>query len=143
MPFGLRNAGQAFHRYIHQVLSNLDSCIPYFDDILIASNNVEQHKQHLKHVFERLSQHRLKLNSSRCVLGKQVTKFLGCLIISEGVKPIPEKVQAISDFPKPQNISELRRFLAMLNLYHRFLPNAAQTQANVHELLKNFKKNDK
>ncbi|GBM64907.1 Retrovirus-related Pol polyprotein from transposon opus [Araneus ventricosus] len=71
MPFGLRNAGQTFQRYIHQVLSNLDFCIPYFDDVLIASNNSEKHKQHLKQVFERLSQHGLKLNPLKCVLGKQ------------------------------------------------------------------------
>ncbi|GFR12748.1 retrovirus-related Pol polyprotein from transposon 17.6 [Trichonephila clavata] len=142
MPFGLRNAGQTFQLYIHQVLSNLDFYIPYFDDILIASNNVEQHKQHLKQVFESLSQHGLKLNPSKCVLGKKSVKFLGCLITSEGEKPLPEKVQAISDFPKPQNISELKRFLAMLNFYRRFLPNAAQTQASLHELLKNSKKND-
>ncbi|GBM49586.1 Transposon Ty3-I Gag-Pol polyprotein [Araneus ventricosus] len=70
MPFGLRNAGQTFQRYIHQVLSNLDFCVPYFDDVLIASNNSEEHKQHLKQVFERLSQHGLKLNPLKCVLGK-------------------------------------------------------------------------
>ncbi|GBM98878.1 Transposon Ty3-I Gag-Pol polyprotein, partial [Araneus ventricosus] len=119
MPFGLRNAGQTFQRYIHQVLSNLDFCVPYFDDVLIASNNSEEHKQHLKQVFERLSQHGLKLNPLKCVLGKPSVKFLGCLITSEGVKPLPEKVQVISQFPKPQNIAELKRFLAMLNFYRR------------------------
>ncbi|GBO30384.1 Retrovirus-related Pol polyprotein from transposon 17.6 [Araneus ventricosus] len=143
MPFGLRNAGQTFQRYIHQVLSNLGFCVPYFDDVLIASNNSEEHKQHLKQVFERLSQHGLKLNPLKCVLGKPSVKFLGCLITSEGVKPLPEKVQAISQFPKPQNIAELKRFLAMLNFYRRFLPNAADTQASLHEFLKNSKKNDK
>ncbi|GBN01400.1 Transposon Ty3-I Gag-Pol polyprotein, partial [Araneus ventricosus] len=143
MPFGLRNAGQTFQRYIHQVLSNLDFCVPYFDDVLIASNNSEEHKQHLKQVFERLSQHGLKLNPLKCVLGKPSVKFLGCLITSEGVKPLPEKVQAISQFPKPQNIAELKRFLAMLNFYRRFLPNAADTQASLHEFLKKSKNNDK
>ncbi|GBM78910.1 Transposon Ty3-I Gag-Pol polyprotein, partial [Araneus ventricosus] len=143
MPFGLRNAGQTFQRYTHQVLSNLDFCVPYFDDVLIASNNSEEHKQHLKQVFERLSQHGLKLNPLKCVLEKPSVKFLGCLITSEGVKPLPEKVQAISQFPKPQNIAELKRFLAMLNFYRRFLPNAADTQASLHEFLKNSKKNDK
>ncbi|GBN34558.1 Retrovirus-related Pol polyprotein from transposon 297, partial [Araneus ventricosus] len=87
MPYGLRNAGQTFQRYIHQVLSNLDFCVLYFDDVLIASNNAEEHKQYLKQVFERLSQHGLKLNPWKCVLGKPSVKFLGCLITSEGVKP--------------------------------------------------------
>ncbi|GBN63851.1 Retrovirus-related Pol polyprotein from transposon 17.6 [Araneus ventricosus] len=143
MPFGLRNDGQTFQRYIQQVLSNLDFCVPYFDHVLIASNNSEEHKQYLKQVFERLSQHGLKLNPLKCVLGKPSVKFLGCLITSEGVKPLPEKVQAISQFPKPQNIAELKPFLAMLNFYRRFLPNAADTQVSLHEFLKNSKKNDK
>ncbi|GBO18608.1 hypothetical protein AVEN_216185-1 [Araneus ventricosus] len=86
LPFDLRNAGQTCQRYVHQVLSNLDFCVPYFDDVLIPSNNAEEHKQHLKQVFERLSQHGLKLNPLKFVLGKPSVKFLGCLITSEGVK---------------------------------------------------------
>ncbi|GBM98474.1 Retrovirus-related Pol polyprotein from transposon 17.6 [Araneus ventricosus] len=132
-PFGL----------FEYVFMPFDFCVPYFDDVLIASNNSEEHKQHLKQVFERLSQLGLKLNPLKCVLGKSSVKFLGCLITSEGVKPLPEKVQAISQFPKPQNIAELKRFLAMLNFYRRFLPNAADTQASLHEFLKNSKKNDR
>ncbi|GBN37234.1 Transposon Ty3-I Gag-Pol polyprotein [Araneus ventricosus] len=134
--FDLLNVGQTFQRYTHQVLSNLDFCVPYFDDALIASNNAEVHKQHLKQVFERLSQHGLKFNPLKCVLGKPSVKFLGCLIASEGVKPLPETDQAISQFPKPQNIAELKQFLAMLNFYHRCLPNAADTQASLHDFLK-------
>ncbi|GBN10755.1 Transposon Tf2-6 polyprotein [Araneus ventricosus] len=125
------------------ITTPFDFCVPYFDDVLIAWNNSEEHKQHLKQVFERLSQHGLKLNPLKCVLGKPSVKFLGCLITSEGVKPLPEKVQAISQFPKPQNIAELKRFLAMLNFDRRFLPNVADTQASLHEFLKNSKKNDK
>ncbi|GBM53141.1 Transposon Ty3-I Gag-Pol polyprotein [Araneus ventricosus] len=106
MPFGLHKQG-----YIHQVLSNLDFCVPYFDNVLIASYNAEEHKQHLKQVFERLSQHGLNLNPLKCVLGKPSVKFLGCLITSEGVKPLPDEVQ--------------------------------DTQASLHEFLKNLKKERK
>ncbi|GBN62892.1 hypothetical protein AVEN_145781-1, partial [Araneus ventricosus] len=65
------------------------------------------------------------------------------MITSEGVKPLPEKVQGISQFPKPQNIAELKRLLDMLNFYCRFLPNAADTQVSLHEFFKNSKKSDK
>ncbi|KAG8173999.1 hypothetical protein JTE90_012846 [Oedothorax gibbosus] len=47
-PFGLRNAGQTSQRYMHQVLSGLDFCIPYLDDILIASSNESEHEDYLK-----------------------------------------------------------------------------------------------
>lgn len=142
MPFGLRNAGQTFQRYIHHVLSGLEFCIPYFDDILIASASPKEHKHHLQQVFSRLVQHGLKLNPSKCNLGKPSVSFLGCLITSEGIKPLPQKSQAITEFPKPETVSELKRFLAMLNFYRRFLPKAAITQAPLQDYLKNSKKND-
>lgn len=142
-PFGLRNAGQTCQRYMHQVLSGLDFCVPYLDDILIASSNESEHEDHLKQVLDRLRQHSLKLNPAKCNLGKPSVAFLGCLITSAGVKPLPEKTEAIINFSKPETISDLRRFLAMVNFYRRFIPNAAKTQAPLHELLKNSKKNDK
>lgn len=143
MPFGLRNAGQTFQRFIHQVLSGLDFCIPYYDDLFVASENEEQHLHHLREVFERLKQYGLKLNPSKCILGKTSVPFLGCLITSSGVKPLPEKTKIILDFPKPNTISELKRFLAMVNFYRRFLPKAANTQAPLNEYLRDSKKNDK
>lgn len=143
MPFGLRNAGQTFQRHIHEVLSNLEFCIPYFDDLLIASSSEAEHVEHLHQVFSRLKKYGLKLNPDKCVLGKPSVKFLGCLITSDGVKTLPDKVQAILEFPKPETISQLRRFLAMLNFYRRFLPHAAETQAPLNKLLTNCKKNDK
>lgn len=143
MPFGLRNAGQTFQRFINQVLTGLNFCVPYFDDILVASNNEEEHKSHLRTVFERLKEHGLTLNASKCVLGQNSVKFLGCLITPEGVKALPSKVKQILELPQPKTISELRRFLAMLNFYRRFIPNAAKTQAILNDFLKDSKKNDK
>lgn len=142
MPFGLRNAGQTFQRYIHQVLAGLDFCVPYFDDVLVASTTPEEHKNHLKQIFERLANYGLKINPLKCVLGQPAVKFLGCLITATGVQPLPEKVKVISEFPKPKTYMELKRFLAMINFYRRFLPRAAETQAPLHKYL-NTKKNDK
>lgn len=54
IQFGLRNAAQTFQRFMHDVLKGLDVCFPYIDDILIASNNANEHEHHLRKVFERL-----------------------------------------------------------------------------------------
>ncbi|GFX21415.1 uncharacterized protein K02A2.6 [Trichonephila clavipes] len=120
LPFGLRNSGQTFQRHMHQVLAHLEFCIPYFDDLLIASSSEDEHLDHLHQIFSRLRDYGLKLNSDKCVLGKASVKFLGCLITAEGVKPLPDKVEAIINFPKPDTISQLRHFLAMLNFYRRY-----------------------
>ncbi|KAG8185230.1 hypothetical protein JTE90_002759 [Oedothorax gibbosus] len=78
-PFGLRNAGQTCQRYMHQVLSGLDFCFPYLDDILIASSNESEHEDHLKQVLDSLRQHSLKLNPAKCNLGKPSVDCLDTL----------------------------------------------------------------
>lgn len=142
MQFGLRNAAQTFQRFIHDVLNGLDFCFPYIDDILIASNNIDEHEQHLRIVFERLQKHGLSINLQKCVFGAKTVKFLGYEVSSQGSKPLPEKVEVIANYPKPNTVRELRRFLGIINFYRRFLPNAATHQAKLHEFLKNSKKND-
>ena len=54
MPFGLQNAGQSFQHFIDEVLEGLDCIFMYLDDILVASNMVEEHYIHLEEVFKRL-----------------------------------------------------------------------------------------
>ncbi|GFR15331.1 retrovirus-related Pol polyprotein from transposon 297 [Trichonephila clavata] len=80
MPFGHRNSSQTFQRHMYQVSAHLEFCIPYFDDLLIASSFEDEHLDHLHKIFSRLRDYGLKLNPDKCVLGKTSVKFLGCLI---------------------------------------------------------------
>lgn len=74
MPFGLRNAAQTFQRLMNIILSGLDYCFCYLDDILIASMDEEEHAQHLRTIFSRLKQFGMTINLSKCLLEKM--KFL-------------------------------------------------------------------
>ncbi|GFT00437.1 retrovirus-related Pol polyprotein from transposon 297 [Trichonephila clavipes] len=60
MLFGLRNSGQTFQRHMHQVLAHLEFCIPYFDDLLIASSSEDEHLDHLHQIFSRLRDYGLR-----------------------------------------------------------------------------------
>lgn len=135
MTFGLRNAGQTFQRFIDEVLKGLDFCFGYVDDILVFSRNESEHLEHLEILFKRLSEFGVLINSSKCHFGQEEVTFLGYKVSSAGIQPIPEKVQAISDFPAPKTVKELRRFLGMTNFYRRFLPGAAQIQGSLNALL--------
>lgn len=141
--FGLRNAGQTFQRYIYQAMGELEFVYVYIDDILIASANKVEHEKHLRAVFERLKQYGLRINPAKCQFGKFEVEFLGYLIDEKGIRPTNEKVRAILDYPKPKTVSDLRRFLGMINFYRRSLPHAAQSQAPLLEYLKDSKKRDK
>ena len=135
MPFGLRNAAQTCQRLMDEVLRDLPGCFIYIDDILVASESAAQHKDHLHAVFQRLSQHGIKVHKAKCQLGVAELDFLGHHVSSAGISPLPRKVQAIADFPKPQTERQLRKFIGMVTFYHRFLPRAADHLQPLYSLL--------
>ncbi|GBL84888.1 Retrovirus-related Pol polyprotein from transposon opus [Araneus ventricosus] len=143
MTFGLKNVEQSFQRFIDQVLLGLDCSYAYLDDILIASKNEDQHKLDVEKVLQRLKDYGLKINIGKCVFGQESLQVLGFQISSSGVSPLPDKVKVLIEYPLPKTVDELRRFLAMLNFYHRFLKNAAGVQAFLHDLVKGKAKKDK
>jgi hypothetical protein len=140
---GLKNAGQTFQRYIHEVLRGLDFVFPFIDDVLCASENTTQHKEHLRIVLSRLEENGITINPAKCHFGLPEVQFLGNTVSQEGIKPPQHKVQAITDYTKPSNVEELRRFLGMLNFYREHIPNAAAIQAPLNAYLHNTKKRDK
>ena len=121
MPFGLRNAAQTFQQFVDQVLRGIPSAYTYIDDILIASSNPEQHLQDLPTVFDRLTMHGIVINPNKCLLSVIELNFLSHYIDQQGITPLPEKIQAIRDFPQPQSQQQLRQFIGLLNFYHCFL----------------------
>ncbi|GFX35425.1 retrovirus-related Pol polyprotein from transposon 297 [Trichonephila clavipes] len=101
--------------------------------------NAEEHRSHLRTIFQRLSSYGLKLNISKCVFGVTELIFLGHLITPDGIKPLPDKVQAVLDYKQPETVGSLRKFLGLLNFYRRFLPRAAEQQYLLSEFLKGSK----
>lgn len=134
MSFGLPNAAQSFQRFMDEVFRDLDLVFPYLDDAIIAVKDEVQHEQYLRAVFERLRDYGVVINTAKSVFGVSEIVFLGFLVTAEGTKPTVEKVRAILEISKTNNIKELRRFLGMLNFYRRFISKAARIQAPLHQL---------
>jgi transposase InsO family protein len=127
MPFGLRNAGQTFQRLMDSVMDGLPYCFVYLDDVLVASETVEQHLEHLREVLGRLQHHGLVLNVEKCQFGLAELDYLGHHVSASGIRPMAAKVKAIETFPRPRTVQNLQTFLGMANFYRRFLPAAART----------------
>lgn len=143
MTFGLRNAAQTFQRFMHQVLRGLDEfTFSYVDDLLIYSEDKESHQRHLHEVFKRLSKYGLAINTDKCEFGQESLDFLGYHVSPAGIQPPEDKIEAISTFPRPNTIEELRRFLGMINFYRDALPKQADLQRELNKLLHNTKKKD-
>lgn len=144
MTFGLRNAAQTFQRFMHHtVLEGLDFLFSYIDDVIIASDNEEQHREHLRLLFERLSRYGLTINLAKCCFGATELDFVGFHVSTAGIRPLNDKVKAVTNFPKPKNVNELRRFLGMVNFYRKHIPHAVRSQAVLSKYLHNAKKNDR
>lgn len=139
MPFGLKGAAQTFQRLMDSVLRGLSNVFVYLDDILVASSCAEQHMFHLRQVFQRLAAHGLIVNPAKCQFGLPVIDFLGHRISGSGAVPLPTKVQAVSDFPRPPTVKALQEFLGMVNFYNRFIPRAARLLQPLYCALKKKK----
>jgi len=135
MPFGLRNAGQTFQRFMDQVLRGLHFCYVYIDDVLIASTSEEEHQNHLRQVFQRLSDYGILINPAKCLFGVSSLEFLGHHVSSEGIRPLDSKVDIVQRFPMPTSVRQLREFLGLVNFYHRFIPHCAQILQPLNTLL--------
>lgn len=143
MCFGLRNAAQTFQRYIDSVIRGLDFCYAYLDDILVASPDMETHKADLACLFRRLAEYGVVVNPDKCVFAQEKLDYLGFRISAAGIQPLPDKVEALVNFPLPETIEQLKRFLAMVNFYHRFIRNASTIQAPLFALSRGSKRKDK
>ena len=102
------------------------------DDILICSKTQSKHDQHLLSEFNCISEAGLILNKEKNTTN---INFLGQQIDSTGVKADPEKIRAVKELPPPTNVSELRRFLGMVNQLSKFLPHVAVETKSLRDLL--------
>jgi len=135
MPFGLKNAAQAFQRLMDVVGQDMDFIFIYLDDILVFSRSHDEHHDHLRQLFRRLDQYGLVVNVDKCQFGRTTMDFLGHRISSTGVLPLLEKVHAVRQFPKPTTVKGLQEFNGMINFYHRFVPGAARIMRPLYAAL--------
>ncbi|KAG1925598.1 hypothetical protein F2P79_025429 [Pimephales promelas] len=138
MPFGLSNSPSVFQAFMNDVFRDmLDRwVIVYIDDILIYSNSLEEHVQHVRSVLQRLIQFHLYAKMEKCEFHQTSISFLGYVISQDGVAMDEKKVRGVVDWPIPQTVKELQRFLGFANFYRRFIRNF--TQQAFQELKKRF-----
>ncbi|XP_032895478.1 uncharacterized protein LOC116985123 [Amblyraja radiata] len=135
MPFGLKNAAQAFQRLMDCVCRGLDFVFVYLDDSLVDSRSRQEHCIHLRQLCQRLSDFGLAINASKCRFGVTAIDSLGHRVTAQGVVPLPTRVDAIRRFPRPTTVRGLQEFVGMVTFYHRFLPSAAAIMRPLFHLI--------
>ena len=123
MPFGFKNAGKTFKRFINEVTNGLPDVFAYVDDILVASSNLVDHINALAELFNRLEKFGLCINFKECQSIQHGIDFLGYTITSEGIKPQTARTQTLSELPEPTDYKDLRRYMGISH----FIDNISQT----------------
>ncbi|KAI4889192.1 hypothetical protein NFI96_012963 [Prochilodus magdalenae] len=138
MSFGLRNAPSVFQSFINDVLRDMLGrfVIAYIDDILVYSPDLPTHVQHVRRVLSRLLENQLYVKGEKCEFHLSSVSFLGYIISSEGVVMDDRKITAVANWPIPNSIRELQKFLGFANFYRRFIRNFSSVAAPLTSLLK-------
>eukprot|EP00961_Rhodomonas_salina_P033337 448785-Rhodomonas_salina.1 len=117
----------------------LPSCqgfaVSFVDDILVYSETVEEHIEHVSKVLLLLSTHGLRTKPSKCQFFTRSTTFLGHVISADGISVDPAKTKSISDWPEPRDQHDLRSFLGLANYYRRFIDRYADICVPLFPLL--------
>lgn len=108
----------------------------FFDDILVYSSLVEEHRGHLETVLRCLQEHKLYVNEKKCLFGQQKLDYLGHMVSGEGVLVNQTKIEAMLKWPKPCSLKELRGFLGLMGYHRRFVKGYAKLASPLTDLLK-------
>lgn len=138
MPMGLKNAPSTFQRVMDNVLRGLQNkiCLVYLDDIIVFSTSLQEHIENLEKVFNRLRESNFRIQMSKSEFLKKETAYLGHVITRDGIKPNPDKISAIQNYPIPKTATEIKRFLGLVGYYRKFIPNFARITKPMTQCLK-------
>ena len=135
LPFGISSAPEIFQRHMNNVLSGLPGVLCHVDDILVYGKDSTEHESRLQATLKRIQAAGITLNETKCCFYQPRVSFLGHVIDKHGISPDPKKTTAILEMRPPTFVTELRRFMGMINQMNKFSPNIVHISKPLRELL--------
>ena len=115
---GLASAPDIFQARMGQLFQDMEQVIVYMDDLLvIGTETFEKHIEQVNEVLTRLEAKQMQVNPDKSFWAKDEVAYLGFLINQQGIKPQPEKIEAMLNIKPPTNKKFLRQFIGMVNYY--------------------------
>jgi len=109
MLFSLTNTPMAFQQFMNDIFSNLlNVCVMiYLDDILIYSNNISKHHQHVKEVLKRPRKTSLYTKAEKYEFHSESVEYLGYILSPSGLTMSDDKIKIIQDWPEPKKVKDI------------------------------------
>ena len=134
--FGLTQAPAYFQKLINDILKGCNFAMGYLDDIIIYSRSEKEHSEHLEEIFIRLKAAGLKLKLEKCCFFKKHIQYLGHLILADGIKPLPEKLESIAKNASTKKPKRSKAMLGLVGYYRKFIPRFADISRVLTHLMK-------
>ena len=122
-PFGLKNAVAYCCRLMAKVLNGIENVLVYLDDVLIHGRTQAQHDTALQQLLERIETHNLSLNQKKCRFNQSSITFPGYKVENGKVKPDPDRLKPLLNFPVSNSAKVLQSFVGMVTYYSKYIPN--------------------
>uniref|UniRef100_A0A914VKS3 RNA-directed DNA polymerase n=1 Tax=Plectus sambesii TaxID=2011161 RepID=A0A914VKS3_9BILA len=136
LPFGVSSAPAIFQQVMERMLTGIPGVGVYLDDVIVTGANDESHDRRLQQVLRRIQEYGFRVRREKCEWAQESIEYLGFRIDASGRHTSEKKTKAIAEMPAPQNLSQLRSVLGLINHYARFLPSLSSRLAPLHRLLK-------
>ncbi|CAF2830779.1 unnamed protein product [Rotaria sp. Silwood2] len=107
--------------------------LAYIDDIIIYSQNFNEHLKHIEEVCSLLHEANFKLNVDKCEVSRTEILFLGHLIKAGTIKPDPNNIRGLTDTQEPTSAEEAFRFVKAAEYYRKFIPKFSIIAAPLHQ----------
>lgn len=137
LPFGLRNSPPTFQRVVDAVLAGLkySFCLVYVDDIIVFSDEFDEHLDHLSQVLTRIEDAGLRAKLEKCNFAVHEIRFLGKRVNGQGVAVDEAKVSKILEVPPPRDKPALQRFLGMCVYHHKHIDGYGRIARPLYDLI--------
>lgn len=121
LSFGISSAPEKYQHIISQVLQDCEGVANIADDIIVHGSNQQEHDERLRKCLNRLKEKGLTINSDKTEFNMAKVTFMGHVLSKNGIGPTAERVKAVVNAKEPQNASEVKSFLGLVNFSARYI----------------------